>query len=434
MRSSALIGLGAVALLAACGEPDVRLPGDRIGVAMPGAALPAADRDRPLALAQPVLNADWTHRGGESDHDIAHPALAGQIAPLFEVPIGKGESRSARITADPVVVNGRVYTLDARAGVTAFTAEGRPLWRRDLTPLAERAEDASGGGLATDGARLYVSTGFGEITALDAATGDEVWTQDLQAPGSAAPTVARGKVYAVARDSRAVALDAKTGRILWETTGNEAAAVFDAGAGPAVAGDLAVLPFASGEVLGVFPDGGLRRWSSVVAGKRPGAAAAQAAGGLSGDPVIESGRVYAGNATGRLAAFDAFTGETIWTAADGALSPVVPAGDSLFLVNDLGQLVRLEAATGRPIWRTDLPKGAEGGFLRRDRLFAHYGPVLAGGRLITASSDGMLRQFDPVSGQLMAEQPLPAGAATNPVVAGGVLYVATEAGTLAAFR
>ena len=69
-----------------------------------------------------------------------------------------------------------------------------------------------------------------------------------------------------------------------------------------------------------------------------------------------------------------------------------------------------------------------------DLRFANYGPVLAGGRLIVPSSDGTLRQFDPVSGALLAEMPLPGGAASNPVVAGGVLYLMTGDGQLAAFR
>jgi outer membrane protein assembly factor BamB len=71
---------------------------------------------------------------------------------------------------------------------------------------------------------------------------------------------------------------------------------------------------------------------------------------------------------------------------------------------------------------------------RQREVFAHYGPVLAGGRLIVASGDGVLRSFDPVSGAVLSEVPLPGGAASNPVVAGGTLYVVTRKGQLIAFR
>ncbi|MGR3627381.1 MAG: outer membrane protein assembly factor BamB family protein [Limimaricola sp.] len=434
MRRSGVIGAGALVLLAACSQPDERLPGTRIGVALPGAAGAEGGNAAPLALMAPVTNADWPQRGGGADRDIAHPALGPRLAPLFRTKFGAAETRRTRITAEPVVAGGRVFVMDAEAGVAALSTGGAPLWQRSLVPAADAPGQASGGGLATDGARLYAVTGFGELVALDAATGARLWTQDMGAPGAGAPAIAGGIVYAVSRDGRGIALDAATGRLLWQVSGVEDVARFDGGAGPAVKGDLAVFPFASGEIVGVFPEGGRQRWSAVVAGRRPGSAAATAASGSSGDPVLEDGRIYAGNATGRLSALDDFTGETIWSASDGATGPVVPAGNSLFLLNDLGQLLRLDAATGSAVWRVELPKGAPGGFLRRDSRVAHYGPVLAGGRLIVAGSDGAIRQFDPVSGRLVGEIALEGGAASAPVVAGGVLYVVTSDGALAAFR
>jgi len=51
-----------------------------------------------------------------------------------------------------------------------------------------------------------------------------------------------------------------------------------------------------------------------------------------------------------------------------------------------------------------------------------------------ASSDGALRQFDPANGALLAQSELPGGAASNPVVANGTLYVVTKRGQLLAFR
>ena len=51
-----------------------------------------------------------------------------------------------------------------------------------------------------------------------------------------------------------------------------------------------------------------------------------------------------------------------------------------------------------------------------------------------ASDDGLLREFDPVSGSLLSETELGRGAARNPVVAGGVLYLVTDDGQIRAFR
>ena len=424
--------LSALLVLSACGEKDIILPGQREAI-RPEAQ--QVNRALPISLAAPQANASWTHRNGEPDHLSAQPALGANLQRLFAVNIGEGDSKGARITADPVVAGGIVYTMDARSRVTATTTGGAPVWAVDVTPPTDMRSDASGGGLAYGGGRLFVSTGFGTLTALDPATGATLWVQELDAPGTSAPTVLGDLAYVVSRDSRAWAIDVTNGRIRYQLSGIPSDTSFAGGAGPAVSGDLAVFPFPSGEVQGVFPQGGIPRWSAVISGDRPG----QAVGNLSdigGDPVIDGNRVYVGNFTGVTVALDAASGERIWTVGEGATNPVWPAGGSIFMLNDLNQLLRLDAEDGSVIWRVALPDFVEtGSFLRKGRtVYAHYGPVLAGNRLIVASSDGQLRSFDPISGALIGSVALPGGAASAPAVANGVLYVVSKTGQLLAFR
>ena len=104
------------------------------------------------------------------------------------------------------------------------------------------------------------------------------------------------------------------------------------------------------------------------------------------------------------------------------------------MVNDIGELVRLDGDDGTPIWRVELPGFAESRERRQKTRFAHYGPIIAGGRVIIASGDGLIRQFDPTSGALVGTIEVPGGAASNPIVANGTLYVVSQRGQLLAFR
>lgn len=422
------------AFLAAC-EREVILSGQRedIRAGMISATPETINQVRPIALAAQVNNAAWTHRNGSATHQITHPALSASPQQIFAVNIGEGNSRRARITADPVVAGGVIYTLDARNRVTATAANGATAWTRDISAGNDGANAAAGGGLAYGDGRLFVTTGFGELTALNAATGAEVWRQDLDAPGGSAPTVVGDLVYLVARDSRAWAIDTATGLTRWTLEGTPSVANFSGGAGPAVTSEIAIFPMPSGEVLAAFPEGGVRRWASVVTGQRLGSAAATISD-LASDPVIVGDTVYIGNVSGRVVAMNAGSGERIWTALEGAVGPVWPAGGSLFLINDLNELVRLDAADGTQVWRVALPKFEERRLRHQKTLFGQYGPIVAGGRVIVASGDGLLRQFDPVSGTLVGQVALPGGAASNPVVANGTLYVVSARGQLLAFR
>jgi outer membrane protein assembly factor BamB len=428
------VALALTTALAACGEQDIILTGERLDIRGDATDVPAfVNQARPISLPAAVVNADWTHRNGGPTHIVTHPALGASLAPLFSNNIGAGDSRRLRITADPIVTPSAIYTLDAQSQVVATSTAGATLWARSVIPPTDNPRDASGGGLAVAGPVLLVTTGFGEVVALDAASGAEIWRQDLDAPGTSAPTIVGDLAYVVARDGRAWAIELASGRIRWTQSGTPPVSNFSGGAGAAVSGDFAIFPFPTGEVLAAFPQGGLRRWSTVVTGQRPGQAASNISD-IAGDPVIDGDRVYVGNFSGRVVALEIANGDRIWTATEGAVGPVWPAGGSVFLVNDIGELLRLDADDGTAIWRVALPGFEETRERRQKTRFAHYGPILAGGRLIVASSDGLIRQFDPTSGALVGTIEIPGGAASNPVVANGTLYVVTKRGQLLAFR
>ena len=95
------------------------------------------------------------------------------------------------------------------------------------------------------------------------------------------------------------------------------------------------------------------------------------------------------------------SGERVWTAAEGALNPPLVVGGSVFVVNDENRLVRLDAATGAEIWAVDMPYFIKGKAKKRKAIVPHFGPVLAGGRLVVAPGDGDLRLFDPTNGALV---------------------------------
>ena len=328
---------------------------------------------------------------------------------------------------------GRIYTLDSAAQVSAVSQQGQVLWQSELIPAEDDEGQATGGGLAYDDGVVYVSSGFGVLTALDAADGSLIWRQELEATGSGQPRVSGGLVYLVAGDDTGWAVNAKDGRIAWQIEASPSASNILGAPAPVVTKDLAIFAFGSGDLIATFRRGGLQRWSASVSGQRTGQTLSRISD-VTGAPVVSGKRLYAGNNSGRTVAIDLETGDRLWTAREGAAGTAWPAGGSLFQVSDLNQLLRLDAASGEVIWAVDLP-----GFLKdkpgkRGEVYVHYGPVLAGGQIIVASNDGLLRFFKPEDGSLARTAEVPGGATTAPVVAGRTLYVVSSKGDLLAYR
>ncbi|WP_071673305.1 PQQ-like beta-propeller repeat protein [Nioella nitratireducens] len=439
-RSIGILGLAALVALSACSEREVILEGQRFGTrtpldeAVPGAetAPEAVDAARPIALAAPVTTTDWPMRAYDQRNLMPNVALSSAPQELWATDIGAGNSRRARITADPVAADGRIFTLDADAQLAAVGPDGAVLWTVDLTPGFERGGGISGGALAVQGGTLYATTGYGELIALDPTTGAVRWRQRLAADITA-PTVTDNSIYVVSRDSQAWSINPENGRIRWQLPAGPAQAVLAGGAAPAVTDRLVIFPFGSGELVATLRLSGVRVWGTTVAGERRGVAYNNI-NDITGDPVVVGNTLYAGNQSGRVVAMDAASGERQWTAQDGAYSPLLPAGDSLFFVSDRNELIRLDAETGDRIWGTELPLYVNDRVRRRQAVFTHFGPIMAGGQLFVASGDGLIRVFDPESGAEVNQIEIRGGAAAHPIVVNGVLYVVSGDGRLHAYR
>ena len=436
------LGLGALALLmvAACSEREIILPGKRenidailnqgSGIEEAAAVSQAA---RAIQLPAQVANANAAQSFGTQDFRTDNPRLNTALTPVFAVNIGQGDERKHRIVADPVISDGRVFTLDSKTTVSAVSTSGTMLWQRDV--LADGAEDgdSTGGGLAVEGDVLYVSSGAGALKALDAATGRTIWEQRLEGTASGRPTVFGDLVYIMSGDNTGWALNKSDGRVQWQVSTSESPSNVLGAPAPIVVDGLAVFSFGSGEIQAVFRQGGLQRWQASVVGERPGRALSKI-GDVTGRPIAKDGVIYIGNQSGRTVAVSAGSGGRLWTADEGAIDTVLPVGDSVFLVSDRNELLRLDANDGSRIWGTPLPNFVKIKPLRQSEVFLHHGPILAGGRILVASTDGVLRSFDPVSGDLTGSVEISGGASTAPVVAGQTLYVVSRKGQLLAYR
>ncbi len=442
-----MVGAGFLALLGACAQPELILEGERFpiradldasipleGQPTPKAQAEAANQSAPISLPPQTNTTEWTHRAGNARHLMPHAALGPTPRLAWSASIGEGSSRKNRIVAAPVVSGGRVFTIDAGVTVTATSTGGGTLWSTDLTASYDEGGGQSGGGLAVAGDRLIATTGFGEVVALDVSTGGIAWRQRVDAPVSGAPATDGRLVYVIGRDGSAWAIDLSDGSVVWQVVGTPGTSGYVGTAAPTDGDRAVIFPSSAGDLMAVLKiGGGTKIWQTSLAGKRLGRAYAFSPD-VTGDAVISGKVLYAGTASGRTVALSASSGELIWSADEGALGPIAVGGGSLFLVNDEAKLVRLDAATGAVIWAVPMPYYPDGKVQRRRGIFAHYGPVLAGGRVMVASSDGLLRAFNPVDGGLTHTAAIPGGASAQPAVAGGVLYVVSADGQLHAFR
>lgn len=413
------------------GDTKKALPGTRLTVMNVRHGLEVDAIGVRVVLPPPVANPAWPQAGGKPSHAMGHLQLRDTLDIAWRADIGEGGGYRAKITAQPVVVGGRVFTMDSDAVVSAFdVATGGRIWRTETQAEEDRSSNV-GGGIAVEGDTLYAGTGRAELLALEAATGTIRWRHPVGTPVRAAPTIADGRIYVVTMDNQLQALAANDGRRLWVFQATSPDTGVLGLPAPAFADGLVVAGFGAGDLVALRAASGSVAWSDSLASAR-GRNGLSDLSAVHGLPVLADGRVYAGGLGGLTISLDARSGRRLWEREIATADTPWLAGDWLFLLGTDGHLAAITRADGRVAWISQLPR-FEDDEKKKDPI-RWIGPVLAGGRLLLGSSNALLVSVNPYNGEVVGQQTLSAAVSVPPVVAGGMAYVVTDDATLVALR
>ncbi|SMF54219.1 PQQ-dependent dehydrogenase, methanol/ethanol family [Tistlia consotensis] len=136
---------------------------------------------------------------------------------------------SESMETTPIVVNGVMYVTTAFNHVYALNAKtGEELWhfKHNMGPITTYCCGPNNRGVAVSGNKVFMGTLDAKLVALDAATGKQLWEAEVADPEQGysetmAPTVVDGKVLIGTNGGEygirgfVKAYDAETGKLLW---------------------------------------------------------------------------------------------------------------------------------------------------------------------------------------------------------------------------
>jgi outer membrane protein assembly factor BamB len=352
-----LIAWSAVAIATAADWPQWRGPA-RTGVA----AAPLAARWPPGSLARgwsvevgeghagPVVMGGrvYVHARVGGDEVISALDIADgrrvwtHTQPVAYTPTSAAAGHGAGPKATPLLHQGRLYAFGATGTLTCLDmATGRLVWRREFAWYPDFGAAQSP---VADGDRVIVHVGGetgGALTAFDAATGADRWTWSGDGPAYASPVLAtiHGVRQVVTQtQKRVVGVAAADGAPLWSvpfTTDYEQNSVT-----PVVSGDLVIV---SGLERGVTALRVARAGGGWEA--RPAWETKDASFYMS-SPVLTGGRLlgFSHRQKGQLVALDAASGKTLWVGPgrQGENASIVVAGGDALVLTTAGELLVLK--------------------------------------------------------------------------------------------
>ena len=122
-----------------------------------------------------------------------------------------------RINSSPSLARGRICITTYAGSIFCLRqSNGTKLWSTYVKRDAFRYESFYASA-STDGERLYTIARSGKIVALDAATGNVLWTDEVNSLGYSTPAVGRDRIFVGDFNGGLRAYRKTDGQLLWRT-------------------------------------------------------------------------------------------------------------------------------------------------------------------------------------------------------------------------
>ncbi|MBS0390260.1 MAG: outer membrane protein assembly factor BamB [Comamonadaceae bacterium] len=344
------------------------------------------------------------------------PAELGPNVPV----LGVRQAWTARIgAAEGLVleahVNGSVLTLASGNGeVAAIDARtGGDVWRTQLNlPLAA--------GVGSDGRWSSVVSTSGQVIVLDG--GREIWRKPLPAQAYTAPLVAGQRVFVLAADRSITAFDAATGYRLWRQQRPGEPLILREGGVLMAVGDTLVAGL-SGRLVGFNPDNGVVRWEAPLASPR-GTNDVERLVEIVGRTSRVGDNLCARAFQAAVGCIDAGRGAVLWTQPASGNEGIDGDADMLFGTESNGTVVAWQRANGARAWTSER--------LQFRKLTA---PLLLGRSVVIGDDTGLVHLLSRTDAAPLNRLTTDgSGIAAAPVAAGDTLVVVTRKGAVYGFR
>ena len=255
------------------------------------------------------------------------------------------------ITAAVGVSANALYAVDTKYRLVAFSRiDGEQLWRSDINSEVLIPPVVAGN-------TVIVKTLNAKLIGFDTDSGEQLWTYrhektGLSLRGGSTPLAARNFLFTGFEDGRLVAVDANTGKLLWD----------------------------------------------VPVGKASGRDEIQRLTDIDAQPVIDGDNLYVTAFQRRMMALDIVGGRILWSRPVSSFLDFDIDAQALYLIEEANKVIALDRQTGNTLWiQEDLEK------------ISLTSITLLNQKLIL-SDEQNLYILDPKTGNVMSRQKLSGGA------------------------
>ncbi len=319
----------------------------------------------------------------------------------------------------PAVIDGKLWAASRDGEITGLNAASGD-WIAEVDTDVELSA-----GVGTDGSVLVVCDAEGHLRGYSL-KGKPLWSVALNAQAASVPAVGGGVVVIRLSDNSVASFDIADGSVRWRYTRRNPSLVLRQTSVISIDPDAAYVGLPGGRIVSLALATGASRWESGVSLPR-GANEIERIADVVASPVLMGDNVCAAAYQGRITCLDRTNGRVLWSKNLRAASGADVSAERI-VVADVQSTLFAYSSSGELTWEQNALSGRQLG-----------PPRLANGRVWVGDANGYVHVLDAANGEVIgrvqtdgtqvfvAPIPVTAGAASSVVVqtAGGTIASVT---------
>lgn len=329
--------------------------------------------------------------------------------------IGVGQGKLwNRLT--PALDGDQLFVADAGGLVVALDRySGKKNWQRKF----KKTEIS--GAIGAAAGQVVFGTLAGDVIALDANTGNELWRANIGSEILAAPGVNGQLVVVQTQDDRLIALDAYTGAQRWVHESTPALLTLRGTSTPVLTDFLVYAGLSTGKVIALELEHGLPVWEQRIA-VPSGRTELERMVDVDGRLLLQDGVLYVSAFNGQVAGLDEQTGRVLWQREGSSFASVAQGYGNAYASLDSGVIEAVDERSSSAMWRNDKLQ-------RRQPT----GPAVLSSYVAVGDLEGYVHLLSQVDGRFVARTRVDSkGIRVRPLVESGWMYVYGNSGKLVA--
>ena len=349
-----------------------------------------------------------------------------ELVELWKQSTGSG-TNNQYLNLAPIIAKQRVYIADAQGSViTIDVTNGKKLWTHKIEvgdsgfwSSGENIKITGGPGYGED--TILIGTSEGDVIAIDADIGKELWRSKVSSEILSTPQKQEGIVIIRTLDGKLFGLEGSNGKLIWTYDRSVPALTLRGTSSPIINQGIVICGFDGGRLAAVELTTGRVLWETAITTAR-GRNELERMVDIDSDPVIIDGIIYAVTFQGQLAAMALDTGRILWTRDISSYAGFSIDQQNIYVTDDKSIIWAYDRYSGSSVWK-------------QDNLYnrAVTAPANIGSYIVVGDFEGYLHWMYKINGAFAARTQLSDERFISaPISFGRMLYAYSSDGKLAA--